>query len=156
MAEPLVIPEKTAWVTGQTHGRANYSWWQASREIRNIARNYRINLPKGTDLAAVKSFIDVVVQWDSVTSAYIGTRPWLGIKLNIKAISQVTDYVGNSAVEPNYVLVKVLDHISRDFKKIPLNDTEKTALDVLIAATGNRRLGVTPHFGGVAGSIPTP
>jgi len=153
MAEPLVIPEVKAFVTGATRGRANCNWWQYARDVRNVARNSRINLPTGAELTAIKTFIDIIVVWNG--TAYVGTRPWLGLKLNIKAISQATNYAGDTAVEPNYILVKVLEHISRDFKKIPVNNAEKSAADVLIAATEPRRLGTGPLFGNVAGDKKT-
>lgn len=156
MAEPIPVPFPKSFNTGDTRGRsATHNWWQAARDVRNIARNARITLPTGAELMAIKAFVSVIVRWDSGTSTYLGTRPWLGVKLNLKAISEATHYVGSTAVEPAEVWVKVLDHISRDLKKIPVNDTEATAVDTLIAATDNRFLGTQPFFGGVAGSVKT-
>ncbi len=153
MAEVIRGPEPKAYVTGTDHGKANCNWWAYSRKVRNIARNSRITLPTGASLAAVKAFLNVIVYWDG--SKYAGERPWLGHKFNIKAVSGVTHYVGDEAVEPAQILVKVLEQISRDFKKIPVNAAEKAAIDTLVAAMDNRDLGVKPYFGGVAGDKPT-
>lgn len=166
MAEVIPNPEKKVFVTGDTRGRANCNWWQYARDVRNIARNSRVNLPTGAQLTAIVDFINTLVYWlDNEPfipgsglpreGVYIGTRPWLGLKLNIKAISGLGNYVGSTAVEPAYVLVKVLEHISRDMKKIPVNNAEKTAVDNLILATDPRRLGIGPLFGNVAGDKPT-
>lgn len=149
-------PDKTVFVTGSTRGVSTAkNWWQYARDTRNVARNCRINLPTGAELTALQTFIDVIVKWDSGTQTFIGTRPWLALKMNMKAISQVTEYVGDTTVEPAYILVKYIEHISRDFKKIPVNDTEAAAVDALVAATGNRRLGTGPYFGNVIGETPT-
>jgi len=160
MSETFKPLDATAFITGQTRGvSTTKSWWQYARDTRNIARNSRITLPTGAELAALKTFVDVIVRWDATANdgagGYVGTRPWLGIKLNIKAISQDTEYVGDTSVEPAYVLVKYIEHISRDFKKIPVNDTETSAVDALITATGNRRLGTGRIFGNVIGEKPT-
>lgn len=152
MAEPIPVLEKKVWVTGDTHGRADRNWWQAARDVRNIARNSRITYPTGAELAAFKTFINGICQWDENTQAYTGTRTWLGWKLNLKAVSQLTHYVGDTTVEPVEILVKIVDHMSRDFKKIPPNDAEMVLIDAFVAATGNRNLGSGPYFGGVAGS----
>jgi len=156
MSETFKDPEKTEFVTGSVRGfSTTKSWWQYARDTRNIARNSRVNLPTGAELTALKTFIDVIVKWDSGTQTFTGTRPWLALKMNLKAISEATDYVGDTTVEPAYILVKYIEHISRDFKKIPVNDTEVAAVDALVAATGNRRLGIKPNFGNVAGDMPT-
>lgn len=155
MSGQIIIPEVEGKLTGGVRGVANCNWWQYARDVRNISRNSRVTLPKGAQLAAIKAFIDTICKWDDVTDKYIGTRTWLGYKLNLKAISKLTYYVGDTAVEPAPVLVKVLEHISRDLKKIPVNDAEKTAVDTLIAATDNRRLGTEPYFGGVIGEKKT-
>lgn len=155
MSGQIIIPEVKSKLTGGVRGLANCNWWQYARDVRNIARNSRVTLPTGATLTAIKDFIDVICKWDSGTETYIGSRTWLGYKLNIKAISQVTHYVGDTAVEPAQILVKILEHISRDMKRIPVNNVEKTAVDTLIAATGNRRLGTGPYFGGVTGDKPT-
>lgn len=153
MAEPIPLPWKQSFNTGDTRGRsATRNWWQAARDVRNIARNSRFSPLTGAELTAIKTFINVIVRWDVGTSSYIGTRPWLGVKLNLKAISEATHYVGNT-VEPSYVWAKILDHISRDLKKIPVNDAEDAAIDSLISATNNRLLGTKPMFGGVSGSV---
>jgi len=195
--------------------------WQYARDVRNIARNLR-RIPSAnndytyqagdTDYMAAIAFINVICRWDSVTDTYVGTRPWLGTKYNIKAIGNLTDYVFNvdptvtgtliagqpifanqekekyyingtkvtgfagvkflptptlltrePLVEPKWVVCKLIDHISRDFKKIPLNATEKTAVDTLVTATTsvvvgsekNPKLGTQRGFGDVAGAVIT-
>lgn len=156
MSETFKDPEKVGFITGATHGSStSKNWWQYARDTRNVARNARINLPTEAELTAFKSFIDVIVKWDSGTGTFIGTRPWLALKMNLKAISEATDYVGDTAVEPAYILVKYVEQISRDFKKIPVNDVEVAAVDALIASTGVRKLGTGPTFGNVAGDQPT-
>lgn len=70
---------------------------------------------------------------------------------------------GTPLVETKWVACKLLDHVSRDFKKIPLNTTEKNAVDALVAATTvatvgsekNHKLGTKRYFGGVAGATVT-
>jgi transposase InsO family protein len=131
--------------------KGNCNWWLYSRNVRNIARNARITYPTGAELTAIKTFINAIVYWDGGASTWLGQRPWLGYKLNEKAVSGVTHYVGDDAVEPVWILIKVLEIIGRDLKKIPPNNIEKSAVDVLMAATNNRNLGVTPYFGGVGG-----
>ena len=151
----LPIPTPTAFLTGSVHGKANCNWWEYARHVRNVARNSRVNYPTGATLAGIKTFVDVICKWDGDAGEYVGTRPWLGWKLNIKALSQATRYVGDTAVEPVQAIVKTLEHISRDLKKLPVNNTEKAACDALFTATGTRRLGTAPAFGNVSGSIPT-
>jgi len=150
MAGPIENPEIKAYVTGTDHGKADCNWWEYSFSVRNIARNSRITYPSGVELDAIKTFINTIVYWDG--SAYAGTRPWLGIKLNLKAVSGTTFYVGDDAVEPSWVLIKVLEHISRDLKKIPVNDTEKDAVNAMLNVLKSRALGTQPYFGGVSGS----
>ena len=156
MSETFKDPDKKVFVTGSTRGASTTkNWWQYARDTRNVARNSRITLPTGAELTALKTFIDVIVRWDSGSKRFIGTRPWMALKMNLKAISEVTHYVGNSAVEPACVLVKYIEHISRDFKKIPVNNTEAAAVDALVAATGNRKLGTGHYYGNVAGDKKT-
>jgi hypothetical protein len=158
MAETIKDPDVTGFLTGSVHETADgnvpnqVSWWEYARTVRNIARNARITNPTGTGLAAFKTFIDVFVKWDDATQAYIGTRPELGYKLNIRAVSSATNYVGDSTVEPAQILVKILEQISRAMKQYPLNLTEQTAVTILNSVSNTRNLGVTPYFGGVAGS----
>lgn len=66
-------------------------------------------------------------------------------------------------IEPKWIMCKLLDHVSRDFKKIPLNDTEKSVTEFLVSATTsavlgsekNPSLGTKRGFGGVAGAVIT-
>lgn len=68
-----------------------------------------------------------------------------------------------SVVEPKWIMCKLLDHVSRDFKKIPLNDAEKTAVESLVSSTTsstvgsekNPSLGTKLGFGNVAGATIT-
>lgn len=158
MAETIKDPDVTGFLTGSVHQYSDgnvpnqVNWWDYARTVRNIARNARITNPTGAELTAFREFIDVFVKWDDATQNYIGTRPELGYKLNIRAVSALTNYVGDSTVEPAHIIVKIVEQISRAMKQYPLNLTEQTAVNVLNSKTNNRKLGVTPYFGGVAGS----
>lgn len=128
------------------------NWWQYSRWVRNIARNARITYPTGAELTAFRTFIKVFC--DTTTpSAITGTRPWMFAIIQRHMISGANDYDGTVNVEPAYVLSKIVDRIGRDMKKIAPTDAEIAAADTLIAATGTRRLGAGPKFGGTSGSI---
>jgi len=160
MAETIKDPDVVGFVTGSVHqnigGVPNQvSWWDYARKVRNIARNARITNPTGAELAAFKTFINVFVRWDDATQTYLGTRPELGYKLNIRAVSALTEYVGDTTVEPAHIIVKILEQISRALKQYPMNLTEQTAVNILVSATNRRNLGTGPYFGGVAGDIPT-
>jgi hypothetical protein len=195
--------------------------WQYARDVRNIARNLR-KIPSAnndytfhlddTDYMFVANFLGVICYWDVNTQTYLGTRPWLGQKYNIKAISALTNYYFNlnpavtgtliagqpilanmekekyyingtkvagydgvkiiptptllgrePIVEPKWAMCRLLDHVSRDFKKIPLNATEKSAVEALVTATTsttlgsekNPSLGTKRGFGDVAGAVIT-
>jgi hypothetical protein len=120
--------------------------------VRHIARNMRITEPTGAELTAVKDFIKLI--WNPQTQT--GTREWLEADFNRKAIAAATaEYQADIDQEPTHVLVELVEWIGRDLKKIPLTDTEAGYVDTLIAATGNRRYGTGPLFGGAAGSTVT-
>ena len=52
--------------------------------------------------------------------------------------------------------LELLDAIASDMlANVSVTDAEAALIDTLITATGDRRLGVTPFFGGVAGSVVT-
>jgi hypothetical protein len=81
----------------------------------------------------------------------------------VKTIPTPTLLTRQSLVEPKWVLCKLLDHVSRDLKKVPLNDTEKNAVDVLKAAVTDLTLGSEKNhyygtqrkYGQVAGATVT-
>lgn len=157
MSETFKPKETTSFITGATHsvkyGVPNQiSWWEYARKVRNIARNARINYPSATELAAIVTFINVICQWDDATQTYIGQRPELGYKYNLKSVSALTNYVGDSSIEPVQIIVKVLDQISRGLKQYPLNQAEITSVDILVSATEGRTIGNAPHYGGVIGN----
>jgi len=129
------------------------SHWQYSRWLKNIARNSRISEPTGAELAAHKVFLKYV--WDPMTRT--GTRPWLDTPFKERAVAAGAgmEYRCDIDMEPTYILVRLLEIVGRDFKKIPMSAGEKAQADVLIAATGNRRYGTGPLFGGVGGSLVT-
>ena len=127
------------------------SWWQYARWTWNIARNMRITNPTGAELAAVITFLKYI--YNPITQT--GTRPWLKYGYQEKAVNPGDDYACNLDNEPAWVLVEILNMVGRDLKKIPLTDAEAAQVDILIAATGNRRYGTGALFGGVAGSLVT-
>lgn len=53
----------------------------------------------------------------------------------VKIIPTPTLLTREPLVEPKWIACKLLEHVSRDMKKIPINDTEKTAVETLLAAT---------------------
>lgn len=127
------------------------SWWQYARWTWNIARNMRITNPQGAELAAVITFLKFI--YNPITQT--GTRPWLKDNYQEKAVNPGDDYACDLDSEPAWVLVEILNFVGRDLKKIPLTDAEAAQVDILIAATGNRRYGTGATFGGVAGSLVT-
>lgn len=131
----------------------NYSAWQYSRWLWNIARNSRITDPTASEKAAIIVFLKAI--WNPVTQT--GTREWLQTMYQSKATAADNgdDYECDLDNEPVEVLVEILGAVARDLKKIPITDAEAVLAGTLITATGNRRLGVTPYFGGVGGSIVT-
>ena len=124
------------------------SAWQYARWTWNIARNARITEPTGAELAAVVTFLKYI--WNPITQT--GTRPWLKTNYQEKAVNPGDDYACDLDTEPTHVLIEILNFVGRDLKKIPLTDAEAAQVDILIAATGDRRYGTGPMFGGVAGS----
>lgn len=113
-----------------------------------MARNARITNGTGAELAAVKVFIKTF--WNPV--AQTGTRPWLDNKFRRLATAAATaDYAGDIDQEPTPVLVRMVEVIGRDLKKIPLTAAEELVCNTLINASQNRHLGTGPLFGGVVG-----
>ncbi len=126
--------------------------WQYARWVWNIARNSRITEPTGAELAAVKTFLKLI--WNPQTQT--GTRSWLETAFNKKSVTAAaSNYQCDIDAEPTHVLVELVGVVGRDFDDIPISDTEKGYADTLIAATGNRRYGTTPLYGGVGGSTVT-
>ena len=130
---------------------ATKSWWQYARWTWNIARNMRITNPTGAEKAAVITFLKGI--WNPVLQT--GTCPWLQSNYQEKAVNPGDAYECDLDTEPTHVLVEILNFVGRDLKKIPLTDAEAATVDTLIAATGGRRYGTGPLFGGVAGSLVT-
>lgn len=129
-------------------GTTTASWWQYARWVWLISRNMRITEPTGAELTAVKTFLKRI--WNPATDT--GSRPWLAQVWNEKAVNAGDQYEGDVDNEPTNVLVEMLGVAGRDLKKIPLTSTEEGWVDTLITATGNRRFGTGPYFGGVGGS----
>lgn len=134
-------------------GSTTGSWWQYSVWVKNVARNARITEPTGAELTACRTFLKAI--WDPVTQT--GTRNWLEIPFTKKATAAAAgaDYQCDIDAEPAAVIVELVELVGRDLKKIPMTDAEKVFADTLIAATGNRRYGTGPLFGGVGGSLVT-
>jgi len=124
------------------------SVWQYSRWVYNIARNSRITNPTGAELAAVKTYLKAI--YDPTTQT--GTRTWLADDYNKKSVSGADNYQCDIDVEPTPVLIEILAMVGKDLKNNPMTNAEKALSDTLIAATGVRRYGDTPYFGGVGGS----
>lgn len=129
------------------------SAWQYSKWVSNIARNSVQTMPDGAYLAFLKVFLKVM--WDPMTQT--GTRPWLKDAFQRKAVQVPTDtdYQCDIDEQPAHVLVGLLTIVGRDFKKIPITDFEALGVDILIAASGNRRYGTGPYFGSTSGSLIT-
>ena len=123
-----------------------YSWWQWSRWLWNIGRNMRITEPTGAELTALRDFLKYI--WNPVTQT--GTRPWLDDNFKKKAV--IPDYECDLDAEPTHVLIELLGVVARNMRDIPVTDSEVVHAAVLVVATGNRRYGTSPYFGGVGGS----
>jgi len=111
----------------------------------------RITNPTGAELAAVRTFLKFI--WNPVTQT--GTRSWLQANYQEKAVNAGDNYECDIDTEPTHVLIEILNFVGRDLKKIPLTDAEAAQVDILITATGARRYGAGPLFGGVSGSTVT-
>jgi len=126
----------------------SYSAWQYSRWTRNIARNSHITLPTDTYLSYLRLFTWAIADPNNP----LATRPWLADPLYRLSIAAANGYDFDVATEPAYVLVKALDIIGRDFKKIPITDSEAFGVDILIGVSSNRRYGTAPYYGSIGGS----
>ena len=129
-------------------GSSTKSAWQYARWTNNIGRNMRITEPTGAELTAVQTFLKSF--WNPLTQT--GSRPWLATTFNKKAVTAGTNYQCDIDQQPAHVLVELVVAVGRDLDEIPLTDAEATQVDTLIAATGSRRYGTSPFFGGVGGS----
>lgn len=131
-------------------GSPTYNWWQWSAYAKNLARNSRITEPEGDYLEALRIFLKAI--WNPVTKT--GTRPWLNEKF--LRLSVNSGYGCNLDEEPAHVLVEMLNHAGRDFKKIPITDAEVILFAQLLTSAGYenylRVFGSGPYFGGVSGS----
>ncbi len=120
---------------------ANANWQQYSRWLYVIARNYKINIPSGGDLAAIITCVQGF--WNP--SEQTGTRPWLQQEFQRKSANPTVGLEGqkpgDASIEPVNVVVELLQVVSRDIKKIPLTDTEKDLVDAVFTQTGTLKLG---------------
>jgi len=125
------------------------NWYQYSQWTKNIARNSRISEPTGDLLVFIRYFLKVMC--NPVTGT--GTRPWLRDKFGRLSVGAGAGdrYQGNIDTEPTHVLVKMLEVVGRDFKKIPITDFESLGVNILIGLADNRQLGTGPYYGGVIG-----
>ena len=132
-----------------------YSWWQFSRWVYNISRNYKITEPIDTsvmppgDLTFIRTFLWVIGDPNNP----VATRPWLGPKFQRCSEAAAEGYDFDLAKEPTHVLVELLGVVGRDFKKIPLTDFEGWGCIILFNVTDYRALGTGPYFGSVGGSV---
>jgi len=125
------------------------SSWNYSRWLKNIARNSRITEFQPAEIGFIRTFLKLI--WNPITRT--GTRPWLATKFNQLSMTATADYAGDIDIEPIHIIVKMVEVVGRDFKKIPISNFEKIEADILIADTGDRRLGTKPYFGNVGGSV---
>lgn len=128
--------------------------WQYSRWVKNLARNARITNPVALGFEEFVYRIFVLIICDPSSAA--GTRPWLTAAFRRLSVAAATDqYNFDPTVEPLPVIIKAVEIIGRDFKKIPITDPEKGLCDAVFAFTNNRRYGTKPYFGNVGGSTVT-
>jgi len=130
------------------------SWWQYSRWVYNIARNSKITEPINAvapngDLYFIRVFLWVIGDPNNPNA----TRPWLREKFWRNSVTPGYDF--NIATEPTHVLIKLLEVVGRDFKKIPITSGEALGADILMSLTNNRRYGTSPYYGSVGGSTVT-
>jgi hypothetical protein len=118
-------------------GSSTASWWQYSRWVWNIARSLRKTPASASENTAIETFLKGIYDPDTG----LGTRTWLSDLYNKKSVMIATEYIGDPNEEPKAVDAEILGAVGRDLKKIPITDAEATAVDVLIAATGDRRYG---------------
>ena len=131
-------------------GSTTGSWWQYSRWTKNLARNARITNPIGFEALVYRVIVGSICD----PSGNTGSRPWLADSFRRLSVGGSGDnYNFDPSKEPIYAIVKAVEIIGRDFKKIPITDAEKGLMDAVFAVTNNRRLGSTPYFGGVGGSV---
>ena len=128
------------------------SWWQVSQNVKNIARNCHISNPTDPASAAFLAQIKVFLSFIWNTETQTGTRPWLQDKFQRLSVAGNDQYEADVTVEPVCVLVKMLEVVGRDLKKIPVTDAEVVQANILIALAHNRQYGTGPYFGSVAGN----
>lgn len=120
----------------------NYSAWQYSRWTYVIARSLRHDYPVAMGYEAFIIYL-IAMYFGEPT---MGSRPWLADKLRIKVEPLLAggDPIGgyNVFYQPMQNVAKMLMVIAKDLKKTAITDAEAAAIDVLIAATGDRRYGV--------------
>ena len=130
------------------------SSWQYSRWVKNLARNARIKNPVAPGFIP-ETFVYRVIAFficDTTTNPVSGTRPWLAPALYRLSMSGGADYSFDPSIEPLPTIVKAVEVIGRDLKKLPLTDAEKAFFDIVFALTNNRRYGTKPFYGNVGGS----
>lgn len=133
-------------------GTTHYDWWMISRMVRNIARNMRITGPIVNlaidELTPLRTFLKSI--WNPVTQT--GTRSWL--ETSFRKISASGSATCNIDTEPAANLVRMLEVVGRDLKKIPVTDAEITLIGTFLSGIYVvRALGSGPLFGGVIGSL---
>lgn len=99
--------------------------WEYAKWVTAVGRSLRLNPATGAELAAAQAFIaSMIVQRDWLQDKYYLLR-------QPGSNAQGVDYEG-----------RVIEEIGRNMNKIQVqNNTEKTACDVLFAATSNRKYG---------------
>jgi len=134
-------------------GTTTGNWWDYSRWTKNMARNARITEP--VDYEAWVYRIMVVNFCNPVGNS--GTRPWLAPALRRLAQGGIAgdDYDFNPITEPMCAVVKAVEVIGRDFKKIPITTMEQFIMDIILSLVEPRKLGTSLTFGGVGGSVIT-
>lgn len=116
------------------------SWYTAFKKLGAMASNMQLS-HSSAEITAVKAFVAVIYSPNTNS----GTRVWLKSAFRMKSKS-ATAAIAISAENDRSVL-KMLEVIARDMKKVSIKTTEETAYNTLIAACGARANGQGPRGG---------
>lgn len=136
-----------------------------TNHVMGTGTGYLVNHAGGYSGGATTTVVDTgsgtvlandVIQFAGVTGSYkvissvgggsvtsITFSPGLAgaVADNAAVTSVFSETVGDPDFEPLYINTKLLEFISRDIKKIPMTDAEKTLVDALFAASGTLKYG---------------
>ena len=134
------------------------SSWQYSRWVKNLSHNARITNPTNDGGVLEDDLYREIAVFFCKPTTGEGTRPWLTTSFNKLSVTAAgSQYQFNAALEPIAVIVKAVEIIGRDLKKIPITNAEKAFLDLAFNWQEavwdiNRRYGTAPLYGNVGGS----